>query len=53
MSFPIQRWPKDQRAAVVQRRLKEQHGGLGYWAAVDAQRRLAEAAALRAKRTAA
>lgn len=41
MTRPISSYPEHQRLAAIQRRAKEQRGGLGYWAAIDAQRRLA------------
>ena len=40
MSKPIKSYPRDQRAAVIERRLKEKKGGLGYWSAVDAKKQL-------------
>lgn len=39
MSKPIKSYPREQRASVIERRLKEKSGGLGYWSAVDAQKR--------------
>jgi hypothetical protein len=38
MSKPIKSYPREQRASVIERRLKEKKGGIGYWAAVDAQK---------------
>jgi hypothetical protein len=40
MSTAIRRYPEHLRATVVARRVKAQSGGLGFWAARDAQRRL-------------
>lgn len=41
MSRSIGSYPEWQQQAVVRRRVQEQQGGLGYLAALDAQRRLA------------
>ena len=42
MSKPIRSYPKAQRIEVVKRRLTQAVKGLGYWAAVDAKRRIKE-----------
>ena len=39
MSKPIKSYPREQRASVIERRLREKKGGLGYWSAVDAKKR--------------
>jgi len=38
MSKAISSYPQSERRAVVSRRLDRKSGGLGYWAAVDAQK---------------
>ena len=38
MSKPIKSYPHEQWIEVIERRLKEKKGGIGYWAAVDAQK---------------
>ena len=41
MTRPIRDYPERLWGAVVSHRVKSQTHGLGYWAAVDAQRKLA------------
>jgi len=38
MSKSIRSYPQSERRSVVSRRLDRKSGGLGYWAAVDAQK---------------
>jgi hypothetical protein len=38
MSKAISSYPQSERRAVVSRRLDRKSGGLGYWAAMDAQK---------------
>jgi hypothetical protein len=38
MSKAIRSYPQSERRSVVSRRLEHKTGGLGYWAAVDAQK---------------
>ena len=38
MSKAIRSYPKDKQKEVIKRRLAEKKGGLGYWAAVDADK---------------
>ncbi len=38
MSKSIRSYPQSERRSVISRRLERKSGGLGYWAAVDAQK---------------
>jgi|CZCB01.1.fsa_nt_gi hypothetical protein len=40
MSKPIKSYPRWERQEVIARRLKEEKGGLGYWSARDAEKKL-------------
>jgi hypothetical protein len=42
MSKSIRSYPQSERRVVIARRLQSKTSGLGYWAAVDAQKRQGE-----------
>lgn len=42
MSKSIRSYPQSERRAIVSRRIDRKSGGLGYWAAVDAQKHQGE-----------
>ena len=42
MSKSIRSYPQAEKRVVISRRLDRKSGGLGYWAAVDAQKRQGE-----------
>lgn len=43
MSKSIRSYPQAERRSVISRRIDHKSGGLGYWAAVDAQKHQGEA----------